>query len=222
MLHAGSRGAGNNIGTYFTAEAREHIRRRGIDLPDVDLAWLDEGSPAFRRYWRALDWAQRYARANREVMLEATLRAMRKAGLPRFSVDESAVNCHHNYVSREHHFELDVLVTRKGAVRAGAGELGIIPGSMGARSFIVRGKGNPDSFESCSHGAGRAMSRGEATRRFTLADHRAATAGVECRKDANVIDETPGAYKDIDAVMAAQGDLVDVVHTLKQVVCVKG
>ncbi|MBM4365231.1 MAG: RtcB family protein [Deltaproteobacteria bacterium] len=222
MLHSGSRGAGNNIGSYFTDVARARIRERGIDLPDQDLAWLEEGSAAFRRYWRALDWAQRYARANREVMLARTLQAVRKAGLPRFAVDESAVNCHHNYVSREAHFDLDVLVTRKGAVRAGEGELGIIPGSMGAKSFIVRGKGNPMSFHSCSHGAGRAMSRGEATRSFTLAQHREATAGVECRKDEGVLDETPGAYKSIDAVMAAQADLVDIVYTLKQVVCVKG
>jgi tRNA-splicing ligase RtcB len=222
MLHSGSRGAGNNIGTYFIELAREKIRQKGIELDDVDLAWLEEGSPDFEAYWRALAWAQDYARRNREIMLERTMMAMRCAGLPKFKVDEHAVNCHHNYVSREHHFDLDVLVTRKGAVRAGQGELGIIPGSMGAKSFIVRGKGNADSFESCSHGAGRAMSRGEATRTFTLADHRAATLGVECRKDKDVIDETPGAYKSIDAVMAAQADLVDIVHTLKQVVCVKG
>jgi tRNA-splicing ligase RtcB (3'-phosphate/5'-hydroxy nucleic acid ligase) len=133
-----------------------------------------------------------------------------------------AVNCHHNYVARERHFGREVFVTRKGAVRAGLGDLGIIPGSMGTRSYIVRGLGNPESFESCSHGAGRAMSRREAKRRFSLADHASATEGVECRKDADVIDETPAAYKNIDAVMEAQRDLVDVVHTLKQVVCVKG
>ena len=142
--------------------------------------------------------------------------------LPAFEVTSEVVNCHHNYVEREHHFGANVWVTRKGAIRAREGDLGIIPGSMGARSYIVRGKGNPDSFESCSHGAGRVMSRGEAKRQFTLADHRAATEGVECRKDKDVIDETPAAYKNIDAVMAAQRDLVDVVHTLKQVVCVKG
>jgi tRNA-splicing ligase RtcB len=140
----------------------------------------------------------------------------------RFRSHVEAVNCHHNYVQREHHFGRDVFVTRKGAVSARQGELGIIPGSMGARSYIVRGKGNPESFHSCSHGAGRVMSRSEAKRRFTLADHRAATEGVECRKDRNVIDETPMAYKDIDAVMEAQKDLVEVVYTLKQVVCVKG
>lgn len=222
MLHSGSRGAGNSVGTYFTELARDRIRRQGVELEDQDLAWLEEGSPSFAAYWRALEWAQDYARVNREVMLAHTLSALRKAGLPRFKVDEAAVNCHHNYVAREHHYGLDVFVTRKGAVRAGEGDMGIIPGSMGAKSYIVRGKGNAESFHSCSHGAGRAMSRGDATRRFTLADHRAATLGVECRKDKEVLDETPGAYKDIDAVMAAQADLVDVCHTLKQVVCVKG
>lgn len=222
MLHSGSRGAGNAIGTYFIEVAREHLRQKGVELEDLDLAWLDEGSPTFHAYWEAVEWAQRYAAINRQVMLQATLDALRKSGLPRFSVTDEVVDCHHNYVAREHHYDLDVLVTRKGAVRAGAGELGIIPGSMGARSYIVRGKGNPESFHSCSHGAGRALSRGAATRQFTLADHRAATEGVECRKDEGVLDETPGAYKDIDAVMAAQADLVEVVHTLKQVVCVKG
>ncbi len=222
MLHSGSRGAGNAIGQYFTELAHRRIAEKGVELEDRDLAWLEEGYPAFAAYWQALEWAQDYARVNREVMLAHTLKAIRKAGLPRFTVDEAAVNCHHNYVARERHYGLDVFLTRKGAVRAGLGDLGIIPGSMGAKSFIVRGKGCAESFQSCSHGAGRAMSRGDATRKFTLADHRAATEGVECRKDKDVIDETPGAYKDIDAVMAAQSELVDVVHTLKQVVCVKG
>jgi len=143
-------------------------------------------------------------------------------GLPAFALGELAVNCHHNYVEREHHFGRDLFITRKGAVRAGRGDLGIIPGSMGARSFIVRGRGNPESFESCSHGAGRKHSRTSAFKTFTLEDHARATAGVECRKDGDVLDETPGAYKDIDAVMEAQKDLVEIVHTLKQVVCVKG
>ena len=155
-------------------------------------------------------------------MMQATIEALRETGLPEFTAHLEAVNCHHNYVAFEHHYGENVIVTRKGAVRARAGELGIIPGSMGAKSFIVRGKGNPESFTSCSHGAGRAMSRTKAKKMFTLADHAAATAGVECRKDADVIDETPGAYKAIDDVMAAQADLVDVVYTLKQVVCVKG
>ena len=209
------------IGTYFIELAKRDMRRAIKNLPDQDLAYLREGSAHFDDYVGAVDWAQRYAAINRSLMMDAVLAAL--AGVVRpFERGAIAVNCHHNYVAREHHFGEDVLVTRKGAVRARLGELGIIPGSMGAKSFIVRGKGNPESFTSCSHGAGRAMSRHEAKRRFSLADHAAATAGVECRKDAEVIDETPGAYKSIDAVMAAQAELVDVVHTLRQVVCVKG
>lgn len=223
MLHSGSRGSGNRIGQYFIERARDELLRRelGYHVPDKDLAFFMEGEPLFADYIEAVGWAQDYARLNREVMMERTLRALRD-NLPKFKLETHAVNCHHNYVARERHFGADVYVTRKGAVRAGEGELGIIPGSMGAKSFIVKGKGNADSFCTCSHGAGRAMSRTEAKRRFTLADHRAATEGVECRKDAGVIDETPMAYKDIDAVMAAQSDLIDVVHTLHQVVCVKG
>jgi tRNA-splicing ligase RtcB len=222
MLHSGSRGVGNRIGTYFIQLAREDMREHIANLPDRDLAYLEEGTEHFADYIEAVSWAQEYARTNRELMLSSALGALAKAlGRP-ISTTEAAVNCHHNYVSREHHFGADVLVTRKGAVSARDGELGIIPGSMGAKSFIVRGKGNPDSFCSCSHGAGRKMSRGEAKRTFTVAEHEEATRGVECRKDAGVIDETPAAYKSIDAVMAAQGDLVEVVHTLRQVVCVKG
>jgi tRNA-splicing ligase RtcB len=222
MLHSGSRGPGNRIGSYFIERAKEEMKRWFINLPDVDLAYLVEGSALFDDYVDAVGWAQDYARINRELMMAATLDAVR-ASLGRVvAVTEAAVNCHHNYISREKHFGESVIVTRKGAVRARAGELGIIPGSMGARSFIVRGKGNRDSFESCSHGAGRRMSRTEAKRRFTVEDHAKATEGVECRKDADVIDETPASYKDIDAVMAAQADLVEVVHTLKQVLCVKG
>jgi len=225
MLHSGSRGVGNRIGTYFIGEAREALTKRGYGLPDKDLSWFEEGEDLFGDYVEAVLWAQDFARANREVMMERLLKALRDhlpKPLRRFRIEKEAVNCHHNYVARERHFGADVWVTRKGAVRAGAGELGIIPGSMGAKSFIVRGKGNEDSFCSCSHGAGRKMSRTKAKESFTLADHRAATKGVECRKDRGVIDETPGAYKDIDAVMAAQTDLVEIVHTLKQVVCVKG
>lgn len=223
MLHSGSRGTGNILGTYFIQEAREALEKRvlGYHVPDKDLAFFLEGEPLFDDYIEAVGWAQDYARLNREVMMDRVLMAMREV-LPTFTLEKSAVNCHHNYVEREHHFGADVWVTRKGAVRARGGELGIIPGSMGAKSFIVRGKGNAEAFCSCSHGAGRSMSRAEAKRRFTLEDHRAATAGVECRKDEGVLDETPMAYKDIDAVMAAQSDLVEVVHTLKQVVCVKG
>ena len=222
MLHSGSRGIGNAIGRYFIERAKRQMERYFITLPDADLAYLPESTQDFTDYIEAVEWAQDFARLNRYLMLGAVMVAMRATlGLP-FGIRETAVNCHHNYVAREHHYGQNVLVTRKGAVRARQGDLGIIPGSMGVRSYIVRGKGNPESFMSCSHGAGRRMSRGEAKRRFTLADHAKATEGVECRKDADVIDETPGAYKDIDAVIAAQTDLVDVVHTLKQVVCVKG
>lgn len=222
MLHSGSRGVGGRIGSYFIQLAKKEMERWFVSLPDVDLAYLPEGSQYFDDYIEAVGWAQDFARVNRELMVYATLGAMSyELGREVFG-GPVAVNCHHNYVARENHFGKNVLVTRKGAVRAQEGDLGIIPGSMGARSYIVRGKGNLDSFNSCSHGAGRLMSRGEAKKRFTLEDHAAATAGVECRKDTDVIDETPGAYKAIDAVMSAQSDLVEVVHTLKQVVCVKG
>jgi tRNA-splicing ligase RtcB len=222
MLHSGSRGVGNAIGTYFIEKAKEDMRTHFINLPDDDLAYLPEGTKHYDDYIEAVGWAQRFARTNREVMMQNLIAAVRTVIKKPFETHVEAVNCHHNYVQQERHFGKDVLVTRKGAVSARAGELGIIPGSMGAKSFIVRGKGNPESFNSCSHGAGRTMSRNEAKRRFTVADHEKATEGVECRKDANVIDEIPMAYKDIDAVMAAQQDLVEVVHTLKQIVCVKG
>ena len=223
MLHSGSRGIGNRFGEYFIGLARDDCRRAGVDLPERDLAYFSEGTDHFSDYVEAVGWAQDYARHNRRLMLDQVIGAMAGApGIPPFTCTVEAVNCHHNYVQREEHFGKQCWVTRKGAVRAGLGDLGIIPGSMGARSFIVRGKGNPESFCSCSHGAGRSMSRTKAKSTFTLADHAEATAGVECRKDAEVIDETPMAYKDIDAVMAAQSDLVEIVHTLKQVVCVKG
>jgi tRNA-splicing ligase RtcB len=221
MLHSGSRGAGNRIGTHFIHLARREMERHQIRLPDRDLAYLRERSEVFDDYVEAVEWAQEYARVNRDLMLTAVLAALRGQA-PGFRLEDRAIDCHHNYVAREHHFGADVYLTRKGAVRARAGELGIIPGSMGARSFIVRGRGEPQSFESCSHGAGRAMSRGEARRRFSLEDHVRATRGVECRIDAGVLDETPAAYKPIDAVMRAQRDLVDIVHELRQVVCVKG
>jgi tRNA-splicing ligase RtcB (3'-phosphate/5'-hydroxy nucleic acid ligase) len=223
MLHSGSRGVGNRIGSYFIELAKKDMANVLGNLPDRDLAYLEDGAEHFDDYVEAVGWAQRYARTNRELMMASVLDALRGTkGIPPFSTTDEAVNCHHNYVARETHFGEDVFVTRKGAVRAGPGELGIIPGSMGARSFIVRGRGNPESFMSCSHGAGRSLSRTEAKRRFTVADHEQATAGIECRKDAGVIDETPAAYKPIEAVMAAQSDLVDVAHTLRQVVCVKG
>ena len=223
MLHSGSRGVGNAIGRHFIELARQDMERQNRSLPDWNLSYFEEGNPHFSDYVAAVDWAQRYAKVNRELMLAATLTAMKRTKqLPKFKITDVAINCHHNYVEKEEHYGAEVYVTRKGAVRARVGDLGIIPGSMGARSYIVRGRGNPESFCSSSHGAGRAMSRAEARERFTLKDHRLATEGVECRKDRDVIDETPGAYKSIDAVMQAQSDLVEVVHTLKQVVCVKG
>lgn len=222
MLHSGSRGVGNAIGTQFIELAKQNMRKHHINLPDQDLAYLSEGTQHFDDYIEAVGWAQKFARINREVMMQNLIAALRTVITKPFETHVEAVNCHHNYVQKEQHFGRDVLVTRKGAVSARAGELGIIPGSMGAKSFIVRGKGNPESFNSCSHGAGRIMSRTEARRRFTVDDHIGATRGVECRKDAAVIDEIPMAYKDIEAVMHAQRELVEVVHTLKQVVCVKG
>lgn len=222
MLHSGSRGVGNLIGNYFIELARKEMERHQINLPDKDLAYLKEGSDYFDDYVEAVEWAQDYAAKNREIMMVNAISALRKVLKVTFSATEMAVNCHHNYVSREHHFGKNCYITRKGAVRAQKGELGIIPGSMGARSFIVRGLGNPDSFNSCSHGAGRVMSRTQAKKIYSVDDQIAATKGVECRKDEGVIDEIPHAYKDIDAVMEAQKDLVEVLHTLKQIVCVKG
>lgn len=222
MLHSGSRGVGNRIGTYFIEQARRDMERYQTQLPDADLAYLPEGSDGFADYVEAVEWAQSFARINREVMMERVINAVRDELGYTFEARQEAVNCHHNYVNREHHYGKDVLVTRKGAVSAQAGQMGIIPGSMGARSFIVRGLGNAESFCSCSHGAGRVMSRTKAKKLVSLEEHIKATEGVECRKDAAVIDETPRAYKDIDAVMAAQADLVEIVYSLKQVVCVKG
>ncbi|MET0208398.1 MAG: RtcB family protein [Burkholderiaceae bacterium] len=222
MLHSGSRGVGNAIGTMFIELAKQDAIRNQANLPDVNLAYFEEGARYFGDYVRAVSWAQNFAAQNREVMMRRVIEAAKTVIQKPFESHIEAVNCHHNYVQKETHFGEDVFVTRKGAVSAKKGQMGIIPGSMGARSYIVRGKGNPESFESCSHGAGRTMSRTEAKRRFTVADQVRATEGVECRKDEDVIDEIPMAYKDIDAVMAAQKDLVDVVHILKQVVCVKG
>jgi tRNA-splicing ligase RtcB len=221
MLHSGSRGVGNCIGRYFIAQAREAMQKRDAHLPDRDLAWLDEGTKLFDDYVEAVGWAQDYALVNRREMMDLIVDALHRL-LPAFEATGEAINCHHNYVEREEHFGERVYVTRKGAISARQGELGIIPGSMGTRSYIVRGKGNPDSFRSCAHGAGRRMSRAEAKRRYSRADLEEQTHGVECRKDKGVLDEIPGAYKDIDQVMADQTDLVEVAHTLKQVICVKG
>jgi tRNA-splicing ligase RtcB len=221
MLHSGSRGIGNAIGQYFIALAREDMRRHCINLPDRDLAYLTEGTAHFDDYVRAVGWAQAYARDNRDEMMRRILIVLHRH-LPPFRAREEAINCHHNYVEQEEHFGRSVWLTRKGAIRAGKGELGIVPGSMGQRSYIVRGLGNVQSYHSCAHGAGRRMGRKEARRQFTVGDLAAQTDGVECRKDDAVLDEIPGAYKDIDEVMARQRDLVEIVHTLKQVLCVKG
>jgi tRNA-splicing ligase RtcB len=223
LLHSGSRGVGNRIGSFFIELAKSDMREHIKNLPDRDLAYFNEGAAHFEDYLDAVSWAQDFAMMNRRLMMAQVVDAVTASGaVPPFSCTATAVNCHHNYVAREEHYGQRVFVTRKGAVHAAKGDLGIIPGSMGARSYIVRGLGNPESFQSCSHGAGRAMSRGEAKRRFTVEDHCKATVGVECRKDAGVIDETPMAYKAIDDVINAQKDLVEVVHTLRQVVCVKG
>lgn len=222
MLHSGSRGTGNAIGRYFIERAKEECAKWHVNLPDDDLSFLPEGTPLFDEYVAAVGWAQDYALQNRAVMMDLVLAALRRTISKEFSVTKEAINCHHNYVERESHFGRNVWVTRKGAIRAREGDLGIIPGSMGQRSYIVRGKGNPESYCSCSHGAGRRMSRNAARNYFTVADLEQQTAGVECRKDDGVLDEIPGAYKDIDAVMANQTDLVEVLHMLKQVLCVKG
>lgn len=221
MLHSGSRGIGNAIGRYFISLAKKDMQGHMQNLPDKDLSYFSEGNPHLFDYLEAVEWAQHYAKVNRQEMMALVLRAIQPY-LPDFSITMEAINCHHNYVQKEHHYEQDVYLTRKGAISAREGELGIIPGSMGAKSFIVRGKGNKESFCSCSHGAGRSMSRSEAKRRFRREDLEAQTKGVECRKDKGVIDEIPGAYKDIDRVMENQKDLIDIVHVLKQVLCVKG
>ncbi len=222
MLHSGSRGVGNAIGTQFIELAKKDMRSWFINLPDEDLAYFPEGTQHFDDYVEAVGWAQDFAATNRRLMMTNVIAALRSVIAKPFDAELEAVNCHHNYVTREQHFGENVLVTRKGAVRAAKGVLGIIPGSMGAKSFIVRGLGNAESFDSCSHGAGRVMSRTQAKKLVTLDEHIRDTEGVECRKDEGVIDETPKAYKPIDKVMAAQADLVEIVHTLKQVVCVKG
>jgi tRNA-splicing ligase RtcB len=227
MLHSGSRGVGNRIGCDFIDLAKSQMRKWFIDLPDPDLAYLPQGTEMFGDYLFGAEWAQEYARINRELMMLSVLQALSSLDLGKAFESEmesevESINCHHNYITREHHFGENVFVTRKGAIRARKGDMGIIPGSMGTCSYIVRGLGNEQSLHSSSHGAGRAMSRTEARKRFTLAEHETATANVECRKDLGVIDETPMAYKSIDAVMNAQRDLVEIVHKLRQVVCIKG
>jgi tRNA-splicing ligase RtcB len=223
MLHSGSRGPGNRIGGYFIEKAKEEMERYFIGdyLPDRDLSYLVEHTEIFDDYIDAIGWAQDFAMENRKAMMQATISVMREH-LPDFNVTNMAVNCHHNYVERENHFGANVWVTRKGAVRARDNDLGIIPGSMGTGSFIVRGKGNHESFCSCSHGAGRAMSRGAAKKSISLEQHAMAMKGIEARLDKGVLDESPAAYKDVDDVMKAQEDLVEIVHRLRQIVNVKG
>jgi tRNA-splicing ligase RtcB len=222
MLHSGSRGVGNAIGQYYINLAQKEMERWFIQLPNKDLAYLPEGSQYFGDYVRAVSWAQKFAMINREIMMENTIAAISNVLGINFAINIEAVNCHHNYISKEIHFGKDMWITRKGAVRAGYGEMGIIPGSMGAKSFIVRGLGNTDSFCSCSHGAGRVMSRTKAKELVTVKEHEHDLNGIECNKSADTLDETPKAYKDIVDVMASQSDLVEIVHTLKQVLCVKG
>ncbi|WP_260438592.1 RtcB family protein [Burkholderia contaminans] len=222
MLHSGSRGIGNMIGSYFIEKAKKRMELHFINLPDGDLAYIPEDTDDFREYMAAVEWAQNYALENRKVMMERVIASLRQHIPIEFTITQEAINCHHNYVARENHFGRNLWVTRKGAIRAREGDLGIIPGSMGQRSYIVRGKGNPQSYCSCSHGAGRVMSRAKAKRMFNLDDLAAQTEGVECRKDADVLDEIPGAYKNLDVVMGNQPDLVEVVHTLRAVLCVKG
>lgn len=222
MLHSGSRGIGNMIGSHYIEKAKRDMEKFYISLPDDNLAYFPEGTENFDDYMNAVGWAQNYALENRRIMMQEVIAAMKQSIAKPFTITQEAINCHHNYVEKENHFGRNMWVTRKGAIRAREGDLGIIPGSMGQRSYIVRGKGDLQSYCSCSHGAGRVMSRAEAKRRFSLADLIAQTEGVECRKDEAVIDEIPASYKDIDQVMANQTDLVEVVHTLKQVLCVKG
>ncbi len=221
MLHSGSRGLGNVIGTYFIERAKKEAQSRFGHVTDKDLSYFVEGSANFDDYVEAVEWAQEYAFENRREMMRLILEAIRPL-LPSFQMTKEAINCHHNYVQKEVHFGEEVFVTRKGAISAQKDEYGIIPGSMGAKSYIVKGRGNPDSFCSCSHGAGRRMSRAKAKILFNQQDLIAQTQGIECRKDKGVVDEIPSAYKDIDQVMENQKDLVEVVHTLKQVMCIKG
>lgn len=224
MLHSGSRGVGNTIGRYFIERAKKEMEKYHIlpMLPDKDLSYLVENTELFDDYVSAVSWAQDFARTNRDVMMQLVIQAMKKT-LPEFETfSDVAVNCHHNYIAKENHFGSNLWVTRKGAVRARIGDMGIIPGSMGTGSFIVRGLGNADSLCSCSHGAGRVMSRREASKRISIDDHTKAMAGIEARLDKDILDESPAAYKDIGAVMAAQSDLVEIKHRLRQIVNVKG
>ncbi|MEO5345244.1 MAG: RtcB family protein [Magnetococcus sp. YQC-9] len=222
LIHSGSRGIGNRIGTYFIQRAKDTVGREMKSLPDPDLAFFREGTNDFADYVRAADWAQQFAKANRAFMLQAVLAAIGRVIDRPLKIVEEPIDCHHNYVVKERHFGSEVWITRKGAIRARSGDLGILPGSMGTASYIVRGKGNKESFHSSAHGAGRRMGRNEAMRRFTVADLESQTRGIACPKDRSVLDEIPGAYKAIDAVMRHQVDLAEAVHELLPAVCVKG
>lgn len=223
MLHSGSRNVGKVLAEKHIDKAKDLMKQMFIGLPDPDLAYFAQGTTEFNDYVKDVRWAQDYAMMNRQEMMRRILKDlgyMFNGGTPIEPI--FSVNCHHNYLEWEHHYGENVIITRKGAVRAREGDYGIIPGSMGTRSYIVKGKGNPESFNSCSHGAGRRMSRTKARATFTLEDLAKQTQGVECRKDIGIIDEIPGSYKDIDVVMANQTDLVEVCYTLKQLMCVKG
>ena len=222
MIHSGSRGIGNLIGRTFIEKAQNDMKRYFINLPNKDMAYLPEGSVHFIDYVKAVNWAQNFAAQNRVVMMRNLIEAVKATLKVEFESQVQAINCHHNYVSFETHFGKKVIITRKGAVCAKDGALGIIPGSMGAKSFIVRGLGNPDSFHSCSHGAGRVMSRTDAKKLISEEEHKKSLEGVECNNSTDTLDESPSAYKDIDAVMDAQKDLVEILHTLKQILCIKG
>jgi tRNA-splicing ligase RtcB len=223
MLHSGSRGIGNMIGSHYIEIAKREMEKWHISLPDQDLAYLPEGSKYFNDYMGAVQWAQSYAYDNRRAMMGAVILAMRRH-LPDLTIEvtSEAINCHHNYVALEHHFGQNLWVTRKGAIRARECDMGIIPGARGARSYIVRGKGNPESYHSCSHGAGRKMSRSQARKSFSVEDLKKSSEGIECAVTSGLVDEIAGAYKDIDTVMENQKDLVEIVHTLRAVMNVKG
>ena len=226
MLHSGSRGIGNSIGNFFIEKAKNEMIKYHIVpyLADMDLSYLVEHTELYTDYIQSVKWAQNFAYLNRRIMMKLLIGCLSDF-IPNVAdriLDDEVISCHHNYISIENHFNKNLLITRKGAVSAKMDQMGIIPGSMGTKSYIVKGKGNKDSFHSCSHGAGRLMSRNKAKEIFSITDHLEATKGIECKKDESVLDETPGAYKNIDHVMAAQCDLVDIVYTLNQILCVKG
>lgn len=221
LLHSGSRGAGNQMASWYIQKAKMQAAEKKLPIPEPSLAYFEADDPLFANYLEAADWAQRYASANRDMLMADTLAAIAEV-FPGAQAEGEPIDCHHNYVARETHFGEEVWVTRKGAIRAGAGELGIVPGSMGAASYLVEGLGNPESFSSSAHGAGRRYGRKESFRRFTVEDLKRETEGIVCRKDGGVLDEIPSAYKDIDAVMEHQSDLARIVHRFRQVLCVKG